>query len=236
METMLTGRKVPNVSLEALQAFGQGSKARAQSFAQEANQSLAVMPTWTRNTPLPNSPALETPAWNGSPLGSSGSADGGKMSGDLKQYGFADNVPASLINTESGGNWGARNNEAGSGGNGHYGILQFGNGRLADVKNAGVIPADMTPEQFMASKPAQVAAANWHFSDIDNRIKANGFDRYIGQTIGGVVVSMDGMRAMAHLGGFGGLSKFINTGGQNNPADSFGTSLAAYGRTHQSNH
>jgi len=160
-------------------------------------------------------------------------SDDPNYSDNFSQYGFANNVPRSLINTESGGNWGARNNEVGSGGRpGHYGILQFGNARLDDARRAGVIPQNMTPEQFMQSRDAQVAAANWHFQDIDNRIRRAGYDRYIGQNIGGTPMTWDGMRAMAHLGGFGGLSKFIKSGGRSNPADSFGTSLAAYGRTH----
>ena len=159
---------------------------------------------------------------------------GGASGGGAGLDGFADNVPRSLINTESGGRWDARNNVAGSGGNGHFGILQFGHGRLEDAKKAGVIPADMTPEQFIQSRDAQVRTANWHFTDIDNRIRANSFDKLVGQEINGVPITMDGMRAMAHLGGFGGLSKFLRSGGGYNPADAFGTSLAHYGKIHSS--
>jgi hypothetical protein len=147
--------------------------------------------------------------------------------------GFAENVPRSLIGTESGGNWLAENAEKGAGGHtGHFGILQFGPARLEDIKRAGVLPAEMTPQQFKQNKAAQVAAANWHFNDIDQNIRKHGYDRLIGQSVGGVPISMNGMRAMAHLGGFGGLSRFLMSGGQYNPADSFGTSLAAYGKTH----
>jgi len=153
---------------------------------------------------------------------------------DWKNQGFADNVPRSLIGTESGGNWGAQNNIKGSGGkNGHYGILQFGHARLEDARRAGVIPADMTADQFKVSKQAQVAASNWHFNDIDGNIRKRGYDRLVGQSINGTPITWDGMRSMAHLGGFGGLSKFITSGGKYNPSDAFGTSLSAYGRTHQ---
>lgn len=149
------------------------------------------------------------------------------------QYGLAENVPRSLIQTESGGRWDAQNNETGSSGRaGHFGLVQFGQDRLDDARRAGIIPQDMTPQQFMADQKAQVAATNWHFSDIDNRIKSAGYDGLIGQTIGGTPITMNGMRAMAHLGGFGGLSKFINTGGRYNPSDSFKTSLSAYGQKH----
>lgn len=152
-------------------------------------------------------------------------------SDDWASAGFADNVPRSLIGTESGGRWDAYNDVKGSGGIGHDGILQFSQGRRAEAVAAGVIP-QMTREEFRANKQAQVAAANWHFNDIDNRIRKAGFDRYVGQTINGTPVSWDGMRSMAHLGGFGGLSSFIRSGGAHNPADAYGTSLSAYGTTH----
>lgn len=146
--------------------------------------------------------------------------------------GFGSNVPLSLINTESGGNWNAQNSEMGAGNTrGHHGIMQFGQARLTDAIRAGAIP-QMTPEQFRANPGAQVAATNWHFNDIDQNIRRKGLDRYVGQTIGGVNITMDALRAMAHLGGFGGAQKFVMSGGQYNPADSFGTTLSKYGRLH----
>jgi hypothetical protein len=149
--------------------------------------------------------------------------------------GFNENVPMSLIQSESGGNWGAQNDATGHGGaKGHFGILQFGHARLEDARRAGAIPPSMSAEEFKRNRDAQIAAANWHFNDIDNRIRQSGFDRLVGQTIGGVPLSMNGMRAMAHLGGFGGLSKFINTNGRYNPSDVNATSLRAYGIQHKS--
>ena len=103
---------------------------------------------------------------------------------------------------------------------------------MQDAMNAGALPAGMTPEQFQLSKRDQVRASNWHFADIDQNIVKNGLDRYLGQNVGGVVMTPNGMRAMAHLGGFGGLQKYIQTGGQYNPADDNGTTLSAYARTH----
>lgn len=147
--------------------------------------------------------------------------------------GFAANVPRTLIKTESGGNWFASNDVTGHGGHvGHDGILQFGESRLEDAKRAGIIPADMTREQFRNNINAQIATSNWHFSDIDNRIKSNGLDQYLGQNVGGVNITMNALRGMAHLGGFSGMAKYLNTGGQYNPADAYGTSLKDYGRTH----
>ncbi len=130
-----------------------------------------------------------------------------------------------LAGRESSNDYGASNNERGSSGrNGHFGRIQFGHDRLDDARAAGVIPADMTAEQFLNSPSAQRAAERWHIQDIDNFIERSGFlDKGW---------SLDGMRAVAHLGGkggpgvSGGLYGFIMRG--ENPSDSFGTSLMDY--------
>jgi len=148
-------------------------------------------------------------------------------------------APASLVRTESGGNFAARNNAEGAGGKGHFGRVQFGRARFAEAKAAGVVPPDMTIEQFGQDTPeairAQIAAEDWHFGDIQDRISSNGLEKYIGQNIGGVEITRDGMVAMAHLGGFNGMRQYLKSGGQYNPADDNGTSLSDYARTHAGN-
>lgn len=135
--------------------------------------------------------------------------------------------PASLIETESGGNWNALNNE------GYGGRLQFGAARLADAANAGIIPAGIDGAAFSRLPPEQqMAVENWHFQDIENQARRMGLDQYVGQTVAGVPIDMNAIKGMAHLGGIGGAAKFLQSGGQYNPADSNGTSLAAYGRRH----
>ncbi|MBN9454270.1 MAG: hypothetical protein J0I42_20225 [Bosea sp.] len=142
-------------------------------------------------------------------------------------------LPASLNTTESGGNWQAQNSAVGAGGmTGHFGRAQFGQARLQEAAAAGAIPQGTTPQMFMKSPELQKAAENWHFGDIDQNIRANGFDRMIGQSINGVPITMGGMRAVAHLGGNRGLQRFIETGGRYNPADANGTSLMDYFTTH----
>jgi len=141
----------------------------------------------------------------------------------------ASNIPAGLIRRESDGNWAARNNVPGAGGlPGHFGRLQFGQARLQEAAAAGAIPQGTTPQQFMQSPELQQRAEAWHFADIDSFIQRNGLDRAVGQTISGVPITLDGMRSVAHLGGKDGLRKFIETGGQYNPADANGTSLMSY--------
>lgn len=137
-----------------------------------------------------------------------------------------------LLKNESGGNYGAQNDAVGSGGKrGHFGALQFGQDRLADAKRAGVIPQNMTPEQFRTSgKEVQDRVADWHFADIDAQAQRMGLDRFYGQNIGGVTINRDSIRGMAHLGGIGGVQRFIETGGKSNPADANGTKLSDYGQ------
>lgn len=142
-------------------------------------------------------------------------------------------APASLIQNESGGNWKAQNDAVGAGGAvGHFGRLQFGQARIQDAINAGALPAGTTPQAFMASPELQKRAEAWHFSDIDQKIQQNGFDKLIGQSINGVPITIDGLRAVAHLGGTEGMKKFVESGGRYNPADENGTRLSDYFARH----
>ena len=96
--------------------------------------------------------------------------------------GASTTFPASLIETESGGNWSALNSE------GYGGRLQFGKDRLADAARAGVIPAGITGADFSRLPPeAQQRVEQWHFADIDRQAEQKGLTRYIGQTVGGLI-------------------------------------------------
>lgn len=137
--------------------------------------------------------------------------------------------------TESGGSYTAQNNAVGHGGKvGHFGRLQFGQSRLEDAKKAGIIPAGMTPQQFMASPETQQKVEQWHISDVDAYIKKQKLDQYIGQKIKGQEVTLDGMRAVAHIGGKDGLRQYLTTSGKYNPNDGK-TSLGDYMRIHAGN-
>jgi hypothetical protein len=135
---------------------------------------------------------------------------------------------ASLIGTESGGRWDAKNNEMGAGGKaGHFGRVQFGQARLQEAMNAGAIPQGMTPEQFMASPEAQIAAENWHFADLERQLAP-----LVGSTVNGQVMDMGALVAVGHLGGAAGARKYVESGGRYNPSDAFGTSLSDYAQKH----
>lgn len=137
-------------------------------------------------------------------------------------------LPASLIQSESGGNFAASNNVPGSGGTGHFGRGQFSHGRLQDAMSAGVIPQGTTPQAFMDDPQMQQAVEQWHVGDINNYIDQNNLGRFEGQSINGTPVTREGMLNVAHLGGSGGLQRFLETNGAYNPSDANGTSLSDY--------
>ncbi|CAB4121130.1 hypothetical protein UFOVP6_25 [uncultured Caudovirales phage] len=102
---------------------------------------------------------------------------------------------------------------------GHYGLMQLSSDWIAKAGEAGVIPKGMTPEQFKADTAAQDKANVWYMGQVDKYIMSKG---YVEKGY-----SLDGLRAVAHLGGLGGLDKFVSTGGKYNPNDGH-TSLTDY--------
>lgn len=127
-----------------------------------------------------------------------------------------------LLQKESGNNFAARNKQ------GYVGRAQFGDARLEDARRAGVMPEGLTKKGFRLSPNTQKAVEDWHFSDINQFIDQRGLGSFEGKSIAGVPVTRDGLVNVAHLGGKGGLEKFITSGGQYNPADANGTRLSDY--------
>ena len=98
------------------------------------------------------------------------------------------------------------------------GLYQFGDARLSDYRKA--TGAKFTRAEFQEDEALQQKVADWHFADIEDAIdalgsEADGYDR-------------DGLMAVAHLGGVGGMKKYVRTKGQYNPSDALGTSLSDY--------
>ena len=74
-------------------------------------------------------------------------------------------------------------------------------------------------ESFLGSKRAQDYAIN-RYNEVQWRYIENlGLERYIGQEVGGIVMTESGMLAGAHLVGVGNLSKFLKSGGRTMPRD-----------------
>jgi hypothetical protein len=87
-----------------------------------------------------------------------------------------------------------------------------------------------TVQQFLANPDAQRAAYMTHQTRMDAEISAGGLNRFEGQTVGGVPITRDGLRAMLHLGGVTNAAAFLSSGGSANVADAFRTSIGDYAR------
>lgn len=153
--------------------------------------------------------------------------------------GTVPNWQASLRDRESGGRPGVVNSQ------GYAGLYQFGSERLAHigVYEAGggenlsrndwtgefKIPGHpevRTLQDFLSSPAAQEKAFQLHQAQMDKEIQSNGFDRYIGQEVGGVQITREGLYAMLHIGGVGGARSALT--GKGNRRDSNGTSVLDY--------
>ena len=147
----------------------------------------------------------------------SGLSSGGGVGGASGEGNYS-GIIRSLNRTESNGpeDWGAVGPVTRSGERA-IGRLQFMPDRLQEAQRA--LGLQFTPEQFKASPELQQQVEQWHFGDLDKQIKQRGLDRYIGQTRGGQKITLDGLRAGAHLGGIGGLTKFLETDGGTNYND-----------------
>jgi hypothetical protein len=74
----------------------------------------------------------------------------------------------------------------------------------------------------------QKLATQWD-SILDQRIKAMGLDKCCGEVIGGVTMTKEAMRAMAHLGGAGALQDFLKSNGTENGTDKNKVPVSGYG-------
>ena len=129
-----------------------------------------------------------------------------------------------LIKSESGGNPNASITI--KDGRTFAGLGQFGTARLKDLG----MGETFTYDQYLKNENnLQRTILDRHIADIDRQIERDNLGQYEGKTIGGVPINRQSMYAMAHLGGYGGMKKFIESGGTSNPSDELGTSLRDYG-------
>jgi len=130
------------------------------------------------------------------------------------------NFKTNMKKSESSGDYMVVNSE------GYMGAYQFGNARLKDYKDA--TGKDFTEQEFLEDQKLQDEVFSWHTNDIVTYVNNKGLDQYIGKKINGVLVTLNGLVAVAHLGGKNGMAKFLSTNGKYNPADSNGTTLTNY--------
>jgi len=129
---------------------------------------------------------------------------------------------------------------------GFSGFYQFGTGALKDAgayepsqgedlkrnqwTGQVVLPSGkrLSHAEFNADPDAQREAWDMHQARLGSEIDRRGLNRYIGQTVGGVPITEDSIRAMMHIGGAHGAQLFLTTGGAYNPADANGTTISDY--------
>jgi len=88
-----------------------------------------------------------------------------------------------------------------------------------------------TRDDFLRNPAAQDAAYRLAMGHMDKQLSALGvYDRGVGQTIGGVPVTRDGLLAGAWLGGAGGVKRWIDSGGKDDPVDGNGTHVSQWVR------
>ncbi len=85
-----------------------------------------------------------------------------------------------------------------------------------------------TVEDFKNNPAAQRRVDELHQAKMADEIKANGFDRYIGQRVGGVLITEAGLKNMMHLGGVGSTRRALESNGRINTADANGTTVLQY--------
>ncbi len=148
---------------------------------------------------------------------------------------FGDFLQA-LGNKESSGNYGAINQLN------YLGKYQMGEAALID---AGYYTADGTKkndwsgtwigkdgvnswQDFVNSPQAQENAILDYIDKQWGYIKNYGMDKYIGQTINGVLITESGLIAAAHLGGIGNLINYLKSDGKNDFKDGNKTPISSY--------
>lgn len=101
-------------------------------------------------------------------------------------------------------------------------------GKWTGEFNIQGFPQVKTLQDFLGNERAQEAVMQQQVQKANQEIDARGMDRFIGQTVGGTVVTRAGLQAMIHLGGPGSAQSFLESGGQTNPADANGRSVGDY--------
>lgn len=126
---------------------------------------------------------------------------------------------------------------------GFLGRYQMGESALID---AGYYQKDMTPDSndwqgvwtgkngidskadFLANAGGQTQAISDYNSKQWRTIQTLGLDNYLGQTVGGILMTESGLLAGAHLVGVGGLKKYLQSNGMVVPSDANNTAITQY--------
>lgn len=125
---------------------------------------------------------------------------------------------------------------------GYVGLFQMGEAAMIDAgyyKKDGSGKNDWTGawtgkngvtslDAFKNDPQAQIAAITDYHQKVWGYVKGMGLDQYVGQTVGGVLITESGLIAGSHLVGAGNMAKFLRSGGATVPRDGNNTPITEY--------
>jgi len=110
---------------------------------------------------------------------------------------------------------------------GYIGMYQFGKAALITTGYNHVTFEKFKENPSIFSKEDQLDAMI-KFTRINYRTLKKYIDKYEGTVIDGIIITKSGILAGAHIGGAGGVIKYLKSNGDKNPSDIYGTSIEDY--------
>lgn len=110
---------------------------------------------------------------------------------------------------------------------GYIGEWQLGKAALKDVGYKHILFNDFKKNPYIFPRYHQVIAVKRLINLNQKRLEPY-FEKYIGDTIKGVEITKSGLLAGAHLGGSGGVKRFLDSNGRIDRKDALGTTISRY--------
>lgn len=129
-------------------------------------------------------------------------------------------ITSALIASESSGN--PRAEYVADDGSRYSGALQIGFQRLADANAA--LGTNYSQDDLINDQAIQNSVNDWHMRDLARQVDA--FMEELGDEA--TNWSRNSLIAASHIGGVGGMKRHVRSGGEYDPQDALGTSVADY--------
>lgn len=110
---------------------------------------------------------------------------------------------------------------------GYIGAYQMGKSALEAVGYEHVTFSDFKKDPSIFTKEEQIDAVI-KLTKINRKILKKYIDKYSNTIINDVLITESSLLAAAHLGGAGGVMKYLDSSGKYNPSDAYGTSIQDY--------
>lgn len=110
---------------------------------------------------------------------------------------------------------------------GYIGLYQFGKSALSATGYGHVTFEKFKNDQSIFTKEEQYDAMI-KLTKLNKRVLNRYIREYSGKVVNGVLITEAGLLAGAHIGGAGGVIKFLKSNGEINPSDANGTTIKHY--------